>query len=98
MLTIRRVTKPTVPSAQIASSPRASDPGGHAKAGAVGDKLLTPHEAAERLRVTARVLERWRSTGEGPQFVRLSRKSIRYRDEDLTAFVAAGVRSNTVEQ
>jgi hypothetical protein len=41
------------------------------------------------------LLERWRASGEGPPFVRLSRKSIRYQVRDLEAFVAARLRRNT---
>jgi hypothetical protein len=57
--------------------------------------LITPAETAGLLGVTAKVLERWRGTGEGPAFVRLTSKTIRYRSEDLDAFVAARVRAST---
>jgi hypothetical protein len=57
--------------------------------------LLTPAQAADALGVTARVLEHWRGCGDGPAFVRLSRKTIRYRAEDLQAFVAAARRAST---
>ncbi len=73
--------------ASATRAPVAACPGG----------LLTPAEAAQRMRVTDRVLERWRSNGEGPRYVRLSRKSIRYRIEDLDSFITAGVRAHTAE-
>jgi hypothetical protein len=57
--------------------------------------LLTPSQAADILAVKVNVLERWRSTGEGPRFVRLSRKSIRYRAVDLSAFVEGRVVAST---
>jgi hypothetical protein len=57
--------------------------------------LLTPDQAGEMLGVTARVLERWRGSGDGPKFVRLSRKTIRYRIEDMEAFVAESRRAST---
>ncbi len=57
--------------------------------------LLTPAEVAGRLGCTPKVIERWRGTGDGPRFVRLSRKTIRYRAEDVEAFVAARVVSST---
>jgi hypothetical protein len=61
-----------------------------------GDEaLLTPAEAAERLAVTERVLERWRSVGDGPRFAKLSRKTVRYRAADIQAFVSGSVRANT---
>jgi hypothetical protein len=58
-------------------------------------ELITPAQAADLLRVRAKVLERWRGTGEGPAFVRLSSKTIRYRREDIDAFVAGRVRAST---
>jgi hypothetical protein len=54
---------------------------------------MTP--AADRLSVTAKVLERWRGTGDGPAFVRLTCKTIRYWCEDLDAFVAGRTRAST---
>ena len=53
--------------------------------------LLRPEAAAERLGVTERMLARWRAGDEGPAFVRLTRKTIRYRAADLDAFVAGRV-------
>jgi hypothetical protein len=57
--------------------------------------LLTPEAAGLHLGVSAKVLERWRSRGEGPAFARLSRKTIRYRAEDIDAFVAGSVVAST---
>ncbi len=41
------------------------------------------------------VLERWRGTGEGPAYIRLSGKYIRYRQEDLEVFIQASRRQST---
>ncbi len=60
------------------------------------DVLLTPAEAAERLAVSERVLERWRATGDGPRFAKLSRKTVRYRAADIREFVGGSIRANTV--
>jgi hypothetical protein len=57
--------------------------------------LITPAAAAERLSVNAKVLERWRGTGAGPDFVRLRSKTIRYRPADLDAFASGRVRCST---
>jgi hypothetical protein len=57
--------------------------------------LITPAAAADILSVNAKVLERWRSTGDGPAYAKLSSKTIRYRREDIDAFVAARVRAST---
>jgi len=73
----------SVTAGAIAAEARASRP------------LLTPLEAAERLGVKAQVLERWRGIGGGPVFVKLSSKSVRYRQEDLDAFVEMNRRHST---
>jgi excisionase family DNA binding protein len=57
--------------------------------------LLTAREAAERLGVPASVLERWRGTGEGPAYIKLSGKYVRYQQEDLEAFVEVNRRRST---
>jgi hypothetical protein len=59
--------------------------------------LLTQREAALALRLSERTLERWRVAGIGPRFVRLNH-SIRYRQEDLAAHVAARVVASTSEK
>lgn len=60
-------------------------------------ELLTTMEVAARLRVTPRCLERWRTTGEGPRFVRLAANAVRYRLADVDAFIAARIRNNTAQ-
>jgi hypothetical protein len=81
---------------------RAADAGAGAPASSAAspkppaeDNLLTPAQAAGQLGVSEGVLERWRGTGDGPRFARLSRKTIRYRTEDLAAFVENRVVSST---
>jgi predicted site-specific integrase-resolvase len=59
--------------------------------------LLTALQAAERLGVPASLLERWRGTGEGPAYIKLSGKYVRYQQADLEAFVEARRRRNTAE-
>jgi predicted DNA-binding transcriptional regulator AlpA len=60
--------------------------------------LLTPEAVAARLSVKAKTLERWRTTGEGPLFVRISRKVVRYRRQDVDAFIDARVVASTATQ
>lgn len=50
--------------------------------------LLTPEDVAAQLGVSRKALERWRCTGDGPRFVRLGHKTVRYRMEDVETFVA----------
>lgn len=59
------------------------------------DPLLTPQALAERLAVSVKTLERWRLQGEGPPFVRVSRKVIRYRGSDVARFIENQVRTST---
>lgn len=59
------------------------------------DPLLTPQVLAERLAVSVKTLERWRLQGEGPPFVRVSRKVIRYRSSDIVRFIENQVRTST---
>lgn len=58
-------------------------------------KLLMPKTVAAMLGLTERTLERWRITGEGPRYVKLSRSTVRYLREDVSAFVTANLRANT---
>jgi hypothetical protein len=57
--------------------------------------LCSGVDTARRLGVSPKALERWRGTGAGPAFVRLSRKTIRYRAEHVEAFVTERVRTST---
>jgi len=48
-------------------------------------------QLARRWSVSPRTLERWRSTGRGPTYLRLVGR-VAYRVEDIEAFEAAGLR------
>lgn len=50
--------------------------------------MLTTAEAADYLRLSSTYLNKMRVTGSGPTFVKLGR-SVRYREADLEAWVAA---------
>lgn len=60
--------------------------------------LLTQREAASVLCLSERTLERMRVSGLGPKHVRLGRRSVRYRQSDLEAYIAARVVSSTSER
>lgn len=60
-----------------------------------GELLLDPRTAALRLSVAPGTLAKWRCTGGGPRFVRLSARMIRYRARDLDAWVAARTAPHT---
>jgi excisionase family DNA binding protein len=59
--------------------------------------LLTQRDAALYLHLSERTLERMRVAGTGPRFVRIG-KSIRYRQQDLDAFVARRVVASTCQR
>ena len=57
--------------------------------------LLTEDEAAHLLGFTPRFLQQRRYRGDGPLFVRISARAIRYRLIDLEAWAGDRVRSST---
>lgn len=48
---------------------------------------LTTREAARRLGLAVGTLQNMRSRGEGPVFIRLGAKAVRYLPEDLDAYL-----------
>jgi len=50
-------------------------------------KLMTQAEVSNRLKVDPRTLGRWRSSGEGPRYVRLGR-GVRYEADELEAWIS----------
>jgi predicted DNA-binding transcriptional regulator AlpA len=70
-------------------------PGPVAQSHADPDALLRPEEAARLLGYTTRALEAWRMQGRGPAFVRVSKRSVRYRRGDLLAWAASRVCRST---
>jgi predicted DNA-binding transcriptional regulator AlpA len=61
------------------------------------DSLETEREAADFLGVTTRALQKWRATGTGPRFVRISGRCVRYRRRDLIGWAEARLKSSTSE-
>ena len=57
-------------------------------------KHFTQRELAERWAVSPRTLERWRWSGEGPQFLKIGQRVV-YRLEDIIAFEAARLHELT---
>lgn len=60
-------------------------------------QTLTTEEAARLVGLSRKTLEAKRLTGEGPRFLKLGR-SVRYRREDIDAWLAANLRSSTSEE
>ena len=58
--------------------------------------ILTTDEAAKQLRVSPKTMAYWRQTGDGPAFMRLGSRTVRYRADDLAAYMDGRRRHNTV--
>jgi predicted site-specific integrase-resolvase len=51
--------------------------------------LMKEREAADRLSVSFRTMQTWRSRGGGPAFIRIA-GAVRYAEDDLDSFIRAG--------
>ena len=60
-------------------------------------KLINEHEAADYIGHSVRSLQNWRVRGGGPKFVKISRRSIRYRFSDLNEWIESKLVSSTSE-
>jgi predicted DNA-binding transcriptional regulator AlpA len=60
-------------------------------------RVLRTPAAAEYVGLSDSTLEKFRLTGEGPQFVRIGVRAVGYRIEDLEAWLAKRVRRSTSE-
>lgn len=49
--------------------------------------LLTEKQTSDFLKFSTRTLQVWRCRGEGPQFVKISKRGVRYRFCDLEAWI-----------
>ena len=58
--------------------------------------LLTTRDAARVLALSPRTLERLRLSGDGPRYCKL-RRSVRYRQADLDAWLASNAVASTSE-
>jgi predicted DNA-binding transcriptional regulator AlpA len=58
------------------------------------ERLLTPREAADFLRVSESWLAKARMRGDGPPFLRIGR-SIRYRQSDLLRWMRSRIHLST---
>lgn len=57
---------------------------------------LRPNELADRWHISWKTLARWRWTGDGPRFLKVSGKVL-YRIQDIEAFEVAHLRTRTDE-
>lgn len=61
------------------------------------NRLINEQEAAALLGYTVRALQNWRYRGGGPDFVKVSQRSVRYRRRDLIAWADRNTVSSTSE-
>ena len=61
------------------------------------EPLLNEKEAAPALGVSVRTLQCWRVRGGGPNFIRISRRAVRYCPSDIAEWIAARRVSHTGE-
>lgn len=57
--------------------------------------LLTEEEAARAIGFTARFLQARRLSGDGPPYIRISARAVRYRPEDIDAWAKSLRRTST---
>ena len=55
----------------------------------MADMFLTEREFSDRFKVPPRTAQRWRSTGDGPPFMRLGPRRVAYRLSDVERWAAA---------
>lgn len=61
------------------------------------EQLLLTKEAAAVLRMTPRALENWRRQGNGPPYIRISHRCVRYRVGTLIEWIQAHAHRSTSE-
>jgi predicted DNA-binding transcriptional regulator AlpA len=61
------------------------------------DVLLNPHQAAEHLGLTEASLQRMRTEGRGPSFVKVGKRRIAYRSSDIARWVEERLATSTAD-
>lgn len=72
----------------VASAKRAKKPS--AKADKEPSAMPDEKELSLEINVAIATLRNWRSKGEGPAFVKLGKRSVRYKRSAIDAFIAKG--------
>ncbi len=62
------------------------------------DALLNQRQTASLIGFSERTLECWRCRGGGPPFVKISRRAVRYRRQDMDQWVGERVQHSTSEE
>lgn len=67
----------------------------HLEVSHVTEKLMTAGEVGDLLAMTKGALAQLRYMGTGPQFIKLGGRSVRYRREDVDAWIRRCARTRT---
>jgi len=62
------------------------------------EELLTTKQAANIFGLTKKCLEKWRGDGNGPKFIKISGRCIRYCPSHILDFLESRLRTNTSQQ
>src|SRR5262245_19549282 len=74
-----------------------AEPANYFSGAAMSSEILTRSEAADYLGMSPNALAAHATRGTGPRFAKLSGRTVRYRREDLDAWVASKLRTSTRE-
>jgi predicted DNA-binding transcriptional regulator AlpA len=61
------------------------------------DVLLNPHQTAERLGLTEASLQRMRTEGRGPTFVKVGKRRVAYRATDIARWLEERIATSTAD-
>lgn len=61
----------------------------------MNDKLYTPRQLSALLQVPVGVLAQWRCRGQGPRWLKLGGKHVRYAESDIREYLDDAVREST---
>ena len=59
--------------------------------------LMTPVQAAGYLNFSVATMAKWRCNGDGPAYIKVSARCVRYRLEDLQAWLASRIARHTAQ-
>lgn len=62
------------------------------------DPILTESETAKELKVSPRTLQRWRVTGDGPQYIRIGLRRVGYRQSVCREWTACRTFSHSAAE
>jgi predicted DNA-binding transcriptional regulator AlpA len=69
----------------------------HAATPPAADQLLTPNQASAYIGLAVATLQRQRTEGTGPRFIKLGKRRVAYRTADLQAWIEGRVAASTAD-